>query len=137
MGLASALGSFLGSGTGEAVAKPIDAIGDVIDKVFTSDDERLSHAEIMERLQQQPDLNQVDVNKIEATSSSLWVAGWRPAIGWVCAVAVANVYLINPWLMWITGREGVHFDVADLMALLFSMLGMAQLHINASKNGVK
>jgi roadblock/LC7 domain-containing protein len=38
-------------------------------------------------------LAQVEVNKIEAAHSSVFVAGWRPAIGWVCAAAMALYYI--------------------------------------------
>lgn len=43
---------------------------------------------------------QIDLNKAEAASPSLFVAGWRPAIGWVCASALAYQYLASPLLAW-------------------------------------
>lgn len=46
------------------------------------------------------DANQVEVNKAEATSGSLFVAGWRPAIGWVCGAALAVEFLLRPILSW-------------------------------------
>src|SRR5579872_585860 len=41
---------------------------------------------------------QSDVDKQEAASASIFVAGWRPAVGWVCALALAFQYLARPLL---------------------------------------
>ena len=45
-------------------------------------------------------LGQLEINKAEASSSSTFVAGWRPAIGWVCALALAYQYLFKPLMTW-------------------------------------
>ena len=66
-----------------ALAQPIEAIGNVLDKLFTSDDEKLSRQEALARLAQQPAMAQIEINKIEAAHRSVFVAGWRPFIGWV------------------------------------------------------
>lgn len=73
---------------GKTASTPIEAAGNVIDKVFTSDDERLSHAEIMERIKQNPQLWQADTNKIDAASEWRFQSGWRPALGWVAAISL-------------------------------------------------
>lgn len=91
----------IGKETGEAIASPITAIGNVFDKLFTSDDERLGREEMMVRLVQQPHLAQAEINKLEAQHRSLLVAGWRPAIGWVCSFGLGQHFIINPWLSWI------------------------------------
>lgn len=44
---------------------------------------------------------QLDANKIEAGSSSSWVAGWRPAVGWVCATALGWEFVLKPFLQFI------------------------------------
>jgi len=46
---------------------------------------------------------QREINRVEAASASLFVAGWRPAIGWVCALALGFQYLVRPLLAWAGG----------------------------------
>lgn len=75
--------------------------------------------------------NQAEVNKVEAANSSIFVAGWRPAIGWVCASGFAWVYLLNPVATWTASLLGLHpnFPTIDngLMELTMGMLGMGAL----------
>ena len=44
---------------------------------------------------------QLNINNTEAANPSVFVSGWRPAIGWVCAVALAYQYLIRPISIWV------------------------------------
>lgn len=64
-------------------------LGPVLDRLFPDPIERQKVALEMEKQAQAADLAQIEVNKIEAASSSMFVAGWRPFIGWVCGVALA------------------------------------------------
>lgn len=73
--------------------KAIEAAGGVLNELFTSDEERLTRQESLERLRQQPHLLQAMINRVEAAHRSLWVAGWRPGIGWVCALALFTYYI--------------------------------------------
>jgi hypothetical protein len=85
----------------------IPVIGDVVGKVgqladdlFTSDEERAragidAYKAETERMQ-----GQVEINKIEAGHRSLFVAGWRPAVGWVGVVAMAYQFVLYPLLTW-------------------------------------
>jgi len=73
---------------------------------------------------------QVEINKIEAGNASIFVAGWRPAIGWSCAVAFGFMYVISPLVVWLGGIFGFSlpqpkFDADALMSLTFGMLGIA------------
>ena len=80
---------------------------------------------------------QLDVNKVEAASASIFVAGWRPAVGWVCASALAWQYVIDPLATWILGVlcAWKHvslpalpaLDSGALMTLLTTMLGFGGL----------
>jgi hypothetical protein len=72
---------------------------------------------------------QADVNKQEASSSSMFVAGWRPAVGWVCAVGLLTQFLVAPLTTWVAALLGktVVFptlDMGTLMTLLLGMLGL-------------
>jgi Holin of 3TMs, for gene-transfer release len=72
---------------------------------------------------------QTDINKIEAASTNWFVAGARPAIMWICALALALTLIIGPFFTWLTALFGhpTPFPVLDsnlLMALMFPLLGL-------------
>ena len=81
-------------------------------------------------------LAQTDVNKVEAASGSVFVAGWRPAIGWVCALAMAYQYLVRPFL--VAFNPVLAFPGLDdnLWQLLAGMLGLGGLRTFEKVNGV-
>ena len=78
---------------------------------------------------------QIDINKQEAASTNMFIAGWRPAVGWVCVAAVAYAWVLEPFLKFILA---VHhpdliarlplLDTTTLLStLLVPMLGLAGL----------
>jgi len=74
-------------------------------------------------------LGQIDVNKAEAQSSHWWVAGWRPAVGWICALGVGWNFVAQPLAMWIGAFHDPvisvpSLDISQLMVLLLGMLGI-------------
>ena len=85
---------------GGAPEKTVKAVADGLDGLFTSDDERLTHKEIMARIDQEPAKAQMAVNAVEAQHRSIFVAGWRPFTGWVCGLALGFQYLAHPLLSW-------------------------------------
>lgn len=78
---------------------------------------------------------QIEVNKVEAASPSLFVAGWRPFVGWCCGSAYAYTFVVQPFLIFILTASGVHMDIAQLPILdmgelgvvLFGMLGLGAM----------
>jgi hypothetical protein len=89
------------------VGSIIEAVGKVADDLITTDKERLQMALEDRKLDietakvaQAGDLAQIEVNKVEAASSSIFVAGWRPAIGWVGVAAMVYQFLAYPLLQW-------------------------------------
>jgi hypothetical protein len=90
----------------------------------------------------QSDQAQADVDKTEAASSSLFVAGWRPAVGWVCAAGVAWAFVFQPFADWILAATGHNIitpklDSGTLMSLLLGMLGMGGLRTYEKTQGVE
>lgn len=73
---------------------------------------------------------QIELNKIEAQSTSLFVAGWRPAIGWICASAYAYNFVVQPVLTFILLAMGVMIptlpvlDWTELSIVMMGMLGL-------------
>lgn len=86
-------------------------------------------------------LAQIEVNKAEAAHSSVFVSGWRPAIGWICAAAMAYSYLVVPFFQFIltvNGKPVPKLPVLDnaLWELVFGMLGMGALRSYEKFKGV-
>lgn len=87
------------------------------------------------------DNQQSEVNKQEAASSSLFVSGWRPAIGWVCALALFYQYIMVPFATWGFAFAEVSIPVmpkldSTLWELMFGMLGMGGLRTFEKVKGV-
>lgn len=75
---------------------------------------------------------QAEINKIEAGSSNLFVSGWRPFIGWVCGVAFAYHFILQPFLAFIISNSGRQvslplFDMQTLYAVVMGLLGLGSL----------
>lgn len=91
MGVMKFLG--MGKAAGDAIATPVVAVGNVLDALFTSDEERLDKKEAFAKLAQVPHIAQTEINKLEAQHRSTFVAGWRPSIGWVCGISLACYFI--------------------------------------------
>jgi len=87
--------SFLGKIFASSAAQPIEAVGNVLDKLFTSDDEKLDKKLLFARLAQEPSIAQIELNKVEAQHKSRFTSGWRPFIGWVCGIALLYNFIIR------------------------------------------
>lgn len=84
---------------------------------------------------------QLDANKVEAASPSVFTSGWRPAIGWVCASALAFQYIARPLLQWagvLTGHNWPQLPGIDdnLWQLMLGMLGLGGLRSFEKVRGV-
>lgn len=115
-----------------AITGPIEALGSVFDRLFTSDAERLQAEAVLEKLRQHPAELQVALNQVEAAHRSVFVAGWRPAVGWICAAAVGWAYIGHPlfqWAaaLWAPGLEPPPIQTDSLFELVLAMLGLAGL----------
>lgn len=85
-------------------------------------------------------LAQIEVNKEEAKSASLFVSGWRPATGWTCASALLYAAILEPVLRFACTMAGYHgaFPVIDTsltMQVLLGMLGLAGMRSFDKKSG--
>jgi Holin of 3TMs, for gene-transfer release len=92
----------------------------------------MAHETELLKLFAQADTNQTDINKVEAQSSSLFVSGWRPFVGWVCGVGVAWTFVLQPACDWVLAiyKPGVVtpiLETGQLMSLLLGLLGMGAM----------
>ena len=106
----------------------------ILEKAIPDKDlrEKLSH-EIATMADRQMSA-QIEVNKVEAAHKSLFVAGWRPAIGWICGLALLYSTIISPILgIWVTVPE---VDTSLLTTVLMGMLGLGAMRTFEKTKGV-
>ncbi len=84
-------------------------------------------------------MGQIAINVEEAKHPSIFVAGWRPFIGWTCGVSIAYTFLVAPFANQIAKWAGyagemVSLDTASLMVLITGMLGVSASRSFDKKN---
>lgn len=84
---------------------------------------------------------QAATNQVEAGHRSIFVAGWRPFIGWVCGAGLAWAFLLAPMLAWMLPLAGIAtvmpvLQVDHLMELIVAMLGLGALRSFEKVKGV-
>lgn len=84
---------------------------------------------------------QLEVNKVEATNSSIFVSGWRPFIGWVCGSGLAYQFVFRPIATGTAAIFGYHvdfpsLDMGTLVTLLAGMLGFGAMRTTEKIQGV-
>lgn len=119
----------------------IKAIGNIVDEVFTSEDERNQAKISIQKIEARLKEKQMDINKVEAGHRSIFIAGWRPALGWISALSVGYVYLFQPFIVMglkIAGSdvELPSLDLSQLMPLILGMLGLGGLRTFEKAKGV-
>lgn len=113
----------------------------VLDK-FVPDPEARAKAESeLRSSMMQWDKNQTDVNAVEAANSNLFVAGWRPFIGWTCGAAIAYQYVASPVILWLASMAHIAIPApprldGTLWELMFGMLGLGGLRTFEKIKGV-
>lgn len=137
---------------GPAIAALIPVLGNMFDRIFP-DPKAAAEAkvQIMEMAQRgelaqlDADLKmatgQMEVNKVEAGHQSLFVAGWRPAIGWVCGAAFAFKFVVGPSVAVLMAALGhpimlPEFDFSEMSTILLGMLGLGTLRTVEKVKGV-
>lgn len=138
MTLETEIASIAGGGILKGVEGVVDAVGNQINKKAT-----LKAAANSEELQAElsQELGQVEVNKIEASSLNVFIAGWRPAAGWICVFGMGYQFLVRNILGWLA-ENLFHWtlppdlDIQTLMTLLFGLLGLSTLRSADKYNGV-
>lgn len=122
---------------GEAIA---GVIGQIITRVWPDESQKAAALLEIEKLKQAGEFKAIDaeleamrmqaeVNKVEAASSDRFVSGWRPAVGWVCASALAWHYIGRPvasWMLLMTGGDTPipAVELGDLFVILCGLLGL-------------
>jgi hypothetical protein len=124
----------------------IGPITGLLDKFVEDKDQKaaLAHelATMSDRHAQELAKGQLEINKAEAASASVFKGGWRPFIGWTCGAAFAYHFVLQPFLLFAIAVFGLDipalpaFDMSTLMTVLMGMLGLGGLRTYEKKTGV-
>ena len=85
---------------------------------------------------------QIQINKTEAAHKSMFVAGWRPFVGWTCGVALAWHFVGQPLAVFVVAYSGIEapplpvFEMQSLLTVLLGMLGLGGLRTFEKTKGV-
>lgn len=130
----------------DPVTAALDIGGKLIDRLWPDPAQRDAAKLELLRLQQSGDLSvitgQMTINQVEAASPSVFVAGWRPAIGWVCGAACAWNWIGLPMLkaaLLLVGGPAVALapaDLSEMLPVLMGMLGLGVLRTTEKIKGV-
>ncbi len=124
----------------------IGPVTGLLDKFIEDKDQKnkLAHelATMADQHAQQALLAQLEINKAEAASGSVFKGGWRPAVGWVCAIAFAYHFILKDLIIFGATFAGVDlpdmpdFDMGTLLTVLGGMLGIGSLRTYEKQKGL-
>lgn len=126
----------------------IDTVGELASELIADPDKKREIQLQLAKLKDQQDerihqelLGQVEINKIEAASGSLFVAGWRPFIGWVGGAGLAWSFVVGPFIEYIARLNGwagtmPEFNFEQLITIVLAMLGIGTMRTVEKVQGV-
>ena len=128
------------------ISSLIGPVSGILDKVIEDKDQKakLAHeiATMSDTHAQQALLAQLEINKAEAASGSLFKGGWRPFVGWTCGVALLYHFILTPLILFGVSLSGAtipplpEFDMSSLMTVLMGMLGLGGLRTYEKQKGL-
>lgn len=133
-------------GIDDAIAAVSNLADSAIKRIWpdATEIEKAKLAQLSQELQNQFSLvmGQLDINKIEATSRSVFIAGWRPAIGWICGIALGYAAIIEPIARFIAvvlfHYDGAFpaIDTELTLQVLLGLLGLAGMRSFEKSKGL-
>tara|TARA_R110000772_G_scaffold83680_1_gene176969 strand:- start:243 stop:644 length:402 start_codon:yes stop_codon:yes gene_type:complete len=128
------------------ISSLIGPVTGILDKVIEDKDQKAKLAFELSTMAdthaQQALLSQLEINKAEASSGSIFKGGWRPFIGWTSGVAFAYHFVLQPLLVFVLTSSGVdlpdlpEFDMSTLLTVLGGMLGIGGLRSYEKTKGL-
>lgn len=124
----------------------IEPISSLLDKFVENKDQKnlLAHriATMAERHAHELAKGQLEVNKVEAAHNNMFVAGWRPAVGWICAMGMAGNFILIPmanFILALVESEIVMplIALSEMMPVLLGMLGLGAMRTVERAKGVQ
>ena len=124
----------------------IGPVAGLLDKFIPDADlkNKLAHevATMAESHAQELAKGQLEINKAEASHKSIFVAGWRPFIGWTCGVALCWHFVLQPVTLFVCAYLGLiipelpSFDMGSLLTILGGLLGLGTLRTYEKQKGL-
>lgn len=119
---------------GGSLVTAAEGVANIIDRFVETDEEKQAAELIKAKLMMKPSLAQIELNKVEAGHRSIFVAGWRPFIGWVCGFALLWHFILFDLLTWVTVNFFPHVSelpeltgTETLVTVLLSLLGLGAM----------
>ena len=114
------------------IDKLIKPVSDILDKFVADKDLKLKLSHELEKEIISLNKAQIELNAVEAAHESIFVAGWRPFIGWACGIALVYHFLLEPIIQYILIISNVPFTTPEfyfsqLSTIVMAMLGMSGL----------
>lgn len=119
-------------------------VGTVIDRLIpdkaAAEKAKLEMAAALQAQEFQIQIEQIKVNAAEAANPSMFVAGWRPSVGWICSAGLAYSFVVQPMLSWASSiwqfPAPPTLDLSTLLTVLGGMLGMSGIRMVEKVKGV-
>ena len=110
----------------------LDIVGSIIGKVADRIDDFTFDKQEKAELIAEINKAQLEVNKVESGHTSMFVAGWRPFVGWTCGIALCYHFVLQPFLVFLCYSFGYQvelpvFNMQTLTTILMGMLGLGGL----------
>mgnify|MGYP003630754434 FL=1 len=124
----------------------VTPITGLLDKFIEDKDQKaaLAHeiATIADKQANEQAVAQIELNKVEAAHQSMFVAGWRPSIGWVCSLAMLLNFILIPFINLGLDFAGLELnldliDMETMLPVLFGMLGLGSMRTAEKIKGVQ
>ncbi len=127
------------------IEKLIGPVTGLLDKFIEDKDQKnaLAHeiATMSQKYAQEIAKGQMAINQVEAAHKSLFVSGWRPAVGWVCVLGMFGNFITIPFSNFVLALLGIDIVIPlvpleTMMPVLMGMLGLGAMRSYEKKNAV-
>lgn len=123
------------------IDKLIEPVSHILDKFIADKDLKLKLQHELNQELHKANMAQIEVNKVEAQHRTVFVAGWRPFTGWICASALAYHFILEPVLIFALATQNIQltlptFDMGSLLTVLLGMLGLGGLRTYEKSKGI-
>ena len=122
---------------GGSIGEMANGVASAINQFVETPEEKAAAELLLLKAQQEPDKWQTEINKIEAGHRSMFVAGWRPAVGWICVCALAWGWILGPVIQFLfPDRVLPAIAMGEAISLVMAMLGMGALRTYEKRQGL-
>lgn len=124
------------------IGKIVDGVVNTIDELHTSREEEMKIDLEVRKIAHGENLGQIEINKVEAAHKSVFVAGWRPFIGWVCGVALLYNFILRDIMVYAiklchaSAPPPPALEMEHLMTVVIGMLGLGVARTYEKTKGV-